>query len=444
MIKTQLAKIKSSALARNAGWMFAGQGLSFVVQGLYFVILARVLGSLQYGILAGAAALVTVVSQYSTMGSGLLFLRYVSPDHEKFREYWGNILLSTAVFGSILVIGVRFAGTWMIGPASASILVLLAIGDCMCGQLTAAAGQVFQTFEKMRITASLNLMTNLFRLILAAGMLIFLHHASAWQWAVASLTVSLLAVITAIVTVTVRFGWPIFRPVLMLKRLGEGSIFAVSGSTTSVYNDIDKVMLGHYGMTIANGIYTMAYRVVNIAAMPIMSIQAAAFPRFFREGVNGVTATEPFARKILKRTALIGALGAAGMFLFAPIIPHLVGKGFSQSVNALRWLCLIPLFRCMHVGAGDAMAGAGYQKYRLGAQAIAAGGNFLLNLYLIPRYSWFGAAVASLLTDGSLAIMSWSLLFWLKSREARKHDGKGEGDLLTRPVVEPESAELLP
>ena len=366
MIKTQWVRIKNSALARNAGWMFAGQGLSFVVQGLYFVILARVLGSLQYGILAGAAALVTVVSQYSTMGSGLLFLRYVSPNHDRFREYWGNILLSTAVFGSILVIAVRVAGTWMIGAESASILVLLAIGDCMCGQLTAAAGQVFQTFEKMRITASLNLMTNLFRLILAAGMLIFLHHASAWQWAVASLTVSLLAVITAFITVTVRFGWPIFRPMLMLKRLGEGSIFAVSGSTTSVYNDIDKVMLGHYGMTLANGIYTMAYRVVNIAAMPIMSIQAAAFPRFFREGVNGVTATEPFARKILKRTALIGVLGAAGMFLFAPIIPHLVGKGFSQSVNALRWLCLIPLFRCMHVGAGDAMGGGGLPEVSVG------------------------------------------------------------------------------
>src|SRR3984957_16482718 len=100
MIREQILKLKNSTLARNAGWMFAGQGLSFLVQGVYFVVLARLLGSAQYGILAAAFALVSLVSQYSTMGSGLLFLRYVSPDHSRFREYWGNILLSTAVLGT--------------------------------------------------------------------------------------------------------------------------------------------------------------------------------------------------------------------------------------------------------------------------------------------------------------------------------------------------------
>jgi O-antigen/teichoic acid export membrane protein len=217
--------------------------------------------------------------------------------------------------------------------------------------------------------------------------------------------------------VTIRFGWPKFVPKLLFTRAGEGFIFAVSGSTTSVYNDVDKVMLGHYGMTVANGIYSMAYRVINICTMPIMSIYSAAFPRFFREGVDGVRKTEPFARKLLKRTAVLGILAAIGMFVAAPLIPHIVGKGFSESVSALRWLCLIPVFRSLHVSAGDAMAGAGYQKYRLGAQFVAAASNFCLNLYLIPRYSWVGAAWASLLTDGGLAAMQWSILLWLKRTE---------------------------
>ena len=431
MIRKHIKRIRESKLARNAAWMFAGQGLSFVIQGLYFIILARLLGSLQYGILAGAAALVAVVSQYSTMGSGLLLLRYVSPDPERFREYWGNVILSTAFFGTLLVAGLHIAGRWMIGSAGASILILLAIGDCLCGQLTTASSQVFQAFERMRITATLNLITNLFRVTLAAVMLFTLHRATAWQWSVASLVVSGVAVAAAITTVTVRFGPPLFRPALLFRRMGEGFVFAVSGSTTSVYNDVDKVMLGHYGMAVANGIYSMAYRVVNIATMPIMSIQAAAFPRFFREGVHGVTATEPLARKILKRTFLLGIASAVGMFLIAPLIPLLVGKGFSQSVSALRWLCLIPVFRCLHVGAGDAMAGAGYQKFRLAGQFIAAALNFGMNLFLIPRYSWFGAALASLCTDGSLAAMSWSLLYWLKSSEARNRNG------LRVPVTEP-------
>ncbi len=396
------------------------------MQGLYFVLLARLLGTLQYGILAGAIALVSLVSQYSTMGSGLLLIRYVSPDHRHFRAYWGNVLLSTACFGSLLVLGLHLAGHWMIGGAGASILLLLAISDCLFGQLTTAASQVFQAFEKMKLTATLNLVTNVFRLLLAAGMLAFLHRASAWQWAVASLAVSAAAVIAAFITVTKCFGWPTFEPRLLIRRAGEGLIFAISGSTTSVYNDVDKVMLGHYGMAAANGIYSMAYRVVNIATMPIMSIQAAAFPRFFQEGVHGIAATVPLVKKILRRTIVLGVLGACGIFFIAPAMPFLLGRGFSQSVSAMRWLCLIPVFRCLHVGAGDAMAGAGYQKYRLGSQAVAAGGNFAMNLYLIPRHSWLGAAIASLLTDGGLAAMNWTLLFWLKSRESRSR---------TQPVV---------
>ena len=171
-------------------------------------------------------------------------------------------------------------------------------------------------------------------------------------------------------------------------------------------------------MAVANGIYAMAYRVINICTMPIMSIYLAAFPRFCREGVNGARSTEPFARKLLKRTLTLGILAAVGMFFTAPLIPYFVGKGFSESVSALRWLCLIPAFRSLHVSAGDALSGSGYQRYRLGSQFVAAAANFSMNLYLIPHYSWLGAAWASLLTDGGLAAMNWTLLMWLKRNEA--------------------------
>ena len=76
MIGPFITRARKSALLRNAGWLFAGQGLSFVAQAVYFIVLARLLGTTQYGLLAGAVALVAVVSQYSSLGSGLLFLRY--------------------------------------------------------------------------------------------------------------------------------------------------------------------------------------------------------------------------------------------------------------------------------------------------------------------------------------------------------------------------------
>jgi O-antigen/teichoic acid export membrane protein len=60
---------------------------SFGIQAAYFVLLARLVGRAEYGVLAGAAALVNILSQYSGMGAGTLLLWYASPDHPKFPEY---------------------------------------------------------------------------------------------------------------------------------------------------------------------------------------------------------------------------------------------------------------------------------------------------------------------------------------------------------------------
>jgi O-antigen/teichoic acid export membrane protein len=411
-------RARKSVLVQNAGWLFAGQGLSFVIQGFYFIVLARLLGTTQYGLLAGAVALVAVVSQYSSFGSGLLFLRYVSPDHSRFRSYWGNVLMSTLVLGTLLVVAIRLSGRWLVGAASVPLLFPIAIGDCLFAQLGNVAGQVFQTFEKMKFSAALTLLGSVSRCVVAVGMLLILGRASAWQWAIASLAVSALSTCVAVAIVTRFFGLPSFSPSLLKERLGEGFVFAISGSTTAVYNDIDKVVLSRFGMDQANGIYSMAYRVVNVGAMPVLSIVAAAFPRFFREGVKGIAATLPLARQLLRRIALFSLGISVALFVCAPIIPHLVGKSFAESVSALRWLCLIPFFRSFHWSAGDAIAGAGHQKFRLVSQSIAAIGNLLLNLYLVPRYSWHGAAWASLGTDGALGVMNWLALILLSKRPA--------------------------
>lgn len=122
------------------------------------------------------------------------------------------------------------------------------------------------------------------------------------------------------------------------------------------------------------------------------ALQAAAFPRFFKRGdaAGGLKGTRVFALRILKRTAPLSLLMAAGIYFIASAIPHLVGHGFAGSVSALRWLCLLPLFRSCHLSAGDALTGAGHQKTRLGTQGLAAGFNFVANLFLISHYGWEG------------------------------------------------------
>ena len=186
-LREHVRRLRGSTLVRNSAWMFMGQGLSVVVQAGYFFVLARLLGSMEYGVLVGSIALVLMFSQYSNFGSGLIFLRYVSLDRKSFPVYWGNILLTTLTFGCILVAGVHLGAPWLMGAGNRGILTTLAIGEFLGAQLVVAISQIFQAFEQMRITATLSLLTNLLRLIVAVILFLKFHRISAWQWAYASM-----------------------------------------------------------------------------------------------------------------------------------------------------------------------------------------------------------------------------------------------------------------
>jgi O-antigen/teichoic acid export membrane protein len=419
-LKKHLAQFKSSSLARNTGWMVLGQGLGLIFQAAYFVVLTRLLGVKEYGVYVGTFALASLASQYSTIGSNTIFLRYVSADRGKFATYWGNILIIVCGFSFVVALALQLTARFILNPRSAAIVFPVALSVCFCTQIAFCAGTVFQAFEQFRVTATMNLIMNVLRALTAIVLLVFWHRASAMQWAIVSLAIAMLGAVIAVATVTVRLGRPRFDPSLLTRHFAEGIQYSFSQSTSSAYNDIDKTMLSHYGMNVANGIYSSAYRVIEVATIPIFSLRDAAMPRFFVQGAKGIEPAAALGRSLLKRAMLLGILAAAAIFLLAPLVPYVLGKDYAETVHALRWLCLIPVFRSIHQMTGSALTGAGQQKYRTTAQCIAAAVNFLLNLWLIPKYNWWGAAWASLITDAGLGATNTFMLSLAIRVERRK------------------------
>jgi O-antigen/teichoic acid export membrane protein len=415
-ISQEWQHIRSNSLAHNAGWMFIGQGLSVACQGTYFILLARLLGSREFGLYVGVLAMVSILSQYSALGSQTVLLGRVSQNPKTFPVYWGNVLATAFVLGGVLSGLLAWIGPHVAYAYSWKMVLCVAAGDCVCLQLTQAVGRVFQAFEEMRISAAINLLTNLLRVLVAGSILITLRSARASQWALAALGISFLGTCMGLALVTHMHGRPVFSPRLLRQRLAEGIVFALSYSTSGICDNIDKTMLGHYSMNVANGIYTMAYRAIDAATIPLSAVQSAVVPRLFRKGAAGTQSTAAYAVRIVKRTGPLTFVVALILWLAAPLIPYFVGRGFSESVAALRWLCLLPLFRSFNLSAGDALTGAGHIRLRLGGLVTAAVFNFTTNLYLIPHYEWLGAAWASLATDGLLAVFNWTVLMWLTSK----------------------------
>src|SRR5271156_5818924 len=128
--------LSKSVLAKNAGWMLLGQGLGYGLRMAYFIVIARLLGVLQYGIVVGAFALVNLVAEYSRFGTGTVLLRYVSPDHSSFAAYWCNILAVTVTMGGVLVVALHLIAPHILNPVTAGIVFITAIGSCFFEQIT--------------------------------------------------------------------------------------------------------------------------------------------------------------------------------------------------------------------------------------------------------------------------------------------------------------------
>jgi O-antigen/teichoic acid export membrane protein len=71
--------------------------------------------------------------------------------------------------------------------------------------------------------------------------------------------------------------------------------------------------------------------------------------------------------------------------------------------EALRWLAVLPILKVVHFFLSDALTGAGFQGIRSAIQIGVAIFNVLINLWIIPLYSWRGAAWSSIASDALLA-----------------------------------------
>ncbi len=403
-------------MARNASFIFGGQGLSFLIQAAYFVLLARLLGAAEYGVFSGAFALISIVAPYSALGANMLFMRYVPREAGTGPVYWGNSLLITAVLSAILAIAFAFFGPYYTHIQSPMLFVVLTVANCFLQQVILIAASVYQTFEKMQYTATLTLISNLVRLLVLVIMKLVWHHATALQWSVGMTVGTALAALWSVHIVYREISGIGFSVPLALRRLWEGVGYSFAGSTQAIYNDLDKTLLSHYNMSAQNGPYTLAYRITDFATSPIGAVDTVILPRFFQYGAERMPEVMHLFRKSMRTVVLMGVGVGVVLLLSAPLVPRIVGKDFTNIVLALRWLCVLPVLRGVHRVSGSALTGVGYQNARTGSQLVVAAINLGLNVWWIPRFGWIAAAWSSVVADALLAVFNVILLFWVRGR----------------------------
>jgi O-antigen/teichoic acid export membrane protein len=401
------ARLKTRGLLRDTTHLSIGQGVRLLIQAAYFVLIARSLGPDAYGAFVTVVAMAALLGPFSGLGSPNLFIKNVRSGKREAATCWGNGILITMISGTLLS-GLGAGLSWVLGLKTPPFVIMtVCISDLVLVKVIDLAAFGFTALDQMTQTSIQSVVVSLLRLGGIATLIVAAHPVTLDRWVVAYLLTSLLGTAYAVVK-----GWQLWgRPATDLQALREdvteGVFFSIAGSAATVYNDIDKIMLSRLADLAATGVYGAAYRVIDVTMTPVRSLAAAAYPQFFRKGAGGMAATYRYALSLIAKTALYGLLASAGLWLLAPVLPHVLGSSYDSVVPAVRWLALIPLLRCVHSFLADALSGAGLQRVRTGIQASVAVVNFVANLAILPRYSWRGAAWTSVGCDGLLVVVFW-------------------------------------
>jgi O-antigen/teichoic acid export membrane protein len=175
---------------------------------------------------------------------------------------------------------------------------------------------------------------------------------------------------------------------------------ALSGLFSAIYNYTDSVMLGCRGMLAETGWYNAAYKIVTASLIPAGLISGSFYPalsRFSHESKEKFQRIWHYELEIMILLALPLIVG--GNVLASKIINALYPVDFSPVILAFQILILIAGITFIYKPFFDAMIALDQQAKIFWITFGGALINVILNLILIPKFSLYGAAVATFVTN---------------------------------------------
>lgn len=399
-IKASVLNLLQRALVRDSLWMLLSHGSSIFMQAAYFILLARTLGSEEYGKFVAVAALAAVVSPIAGLGGGDLLIKNASRDRSLFQPYWGSALLLLGGTSTVLIALVMLLAPVILPNSISPLTTFLILSADLVGirviELCMAA---FVAYGRVKKAAQVKFLLSFSKLIAAAILFFYAQSSNAIFWAglycLSNIIVAFISIFMVNKVGLPRLDFSLFKPAYFR----EGFHFSVTAASAVVSANADKTLLVSLANPTVAGIYGAAYRFIDVGSVAMYAVSGATYYRFFQHGVAGIKGSLGFAKRLFPFVLLYGAVSTTGYLLFAPLVPQILGVQFTESVDVVRWLAPIHLILFLQVLFSDSLAGAGFQGLRSGIQAAAACANIALNFWLIPLYSWKGAVWATLISD---------------------------------------------
>ncbi len=398
---------------KNTFWISLSAGVEKLTGLILLIYVARILGATEYGKFTFALAFVALFVTFLDLGLSTIVTREFAREKEREKEFSSilslKILLSLGTL-ILVLIGVFFITS---DPKIQKIILVLAIFTSV-SQFSEILFAFLRARQQMQYESWTIILRSL--AVTGCGFFIILNFPS-----VENLSYSyLFSGLVAFILLLIFFHFKVFPLKLSLERtiwkkfLGMSWPLASISVFDAIYNHIDSVMMGQFGQITETGWYNAALKVANTATILYGVIALCFFPamsKFALSAKNAIPSAIKESKEKLQKIwnfqlgimiLLAVPLVIGGIILAPKIIDFIYAPSFfptgKETILAFQILIIMIgiLFLC--VPLGQVLVASNQQKKTLWVSLSGAMINIILNLILIPKFSLYGAAIATVIT----------------------------------------------
>ena len=393
-------------IAKNTGVLLVSQIASYILGFFFVMYTARYLGAGGFGILSFALAFTGIFGVFSDLGLSTLTVREVARDKTLASKYLGNIavvkiILVVITFG-LIAITINLLGY----PEQTIKVVYLVALSFIFGAFSNMFNSIFQAYEKMEYVSVGRILSS--ALMLAGALFAISYGFDVVGFASIYFIVSVIVLGYSFVVCVWKFAkpkievdWSFWKPTIK-----EALPFGLSSIFVTIYYWIDSVMLSLMKGNEVVGWYNAAYRLILIPLFIPSILNVVIFPVMSRFYISSKDSLRFTSERYFKYMAIAGfPIGVGTTLLADRIILLIFGVGYMNSIIALQILIWSSVFIFLSGAFARLLETSNRQITITKITAINASANVVLNLILIPRFSYIGASIATVITEFSALML---------------------------------------
>lgn len=386
-----------------------------MIMGLvYSMYTARYLGPERYGTIAFALAFTSIFGVVTDLGINTLTIREVARNKNSATTFLGNLLLIKSILVIItvafIVVAVNLTGhDWI--EIDVTYLISISI---ILSAFNGAFNSLFQAFERIEYVSIGSVLSNI-SMLLGAGYAISqgfgvigfacIYIFSSILGLAYTLFVANRLHLTHALQIDREMIWPMMK---------EALPFGITALSGMIYTYADSIMLSSLKGNEVVGWYNAPYRlmlmmlfipnVINVVIFPVMSRYFTSSPSFLKL----------IYTKYLKFMLILSLpLGMGTTLIADKIILFVFGVGFENSIVALKIIIWTIVLTFIGAAFARLLESVNQQRIITKISMVCMVVNVLLNILLIPKFSYIGSSFVTVVTEfllvGSIIFFSYRL-----------------------------------